>query len=72
MEDEEQRWVDKSVHESDVQSDLMGGRRVLGFIVRVGKEGNQEKGTPKDEVGDGDHNKHFDTGDALAFQFGEV
>ena len=60
------------MHESDVQGDLVWGRRVLGFIVRVGKEGNQEEGAPEYEVGYSDHNKHFDARDALALQFGEV
>ena len=72
MQDQEKRGVDKSMHKGHMQSDLMGGGRVFGFVVRVGKEGNQEKGTPEYEVGDGDHNKHFDAGDALALQFGEV
>lgn len=67
MKDQEKRRVDKSMHKGHMQSDLMGGGRVFGFVVRVGKEGNQEEGTPEYEVGYGDHNKHFDARDTLAF-----
>ena len=53
------------MHKGHMQSDLMGGGRVFSFVVRVGKEGNQEEGTPEEEVGDGHDEEHLHPGHPL-------